>query len=471
MNEQKNKIQEIIKEAKRIREQLKQHNKRSESIRPGNELGRQQNRGQSNLKPSRGRGSRQLSRPSRNSRTTVSRPKGSGVRTRERDKPSIKRIRGVNDRNLNIKQTNNKIMNKLKSGSPVNNNYTFNTPMPRMETEVTALSGIDKIRMRGTEYLTSISVSTTALEPVGTTPGDVLYTLPLNPHFLSGTRLIELTRLYTKYKWRHFTIEYIPVVPSTQNGSVILYFSYDPEENNFLLLDQDDRLRRSLAHTGAIDFNVFSYARCTLVDDKMIDNYFVNLEGDVRLENQGTLYVVAGSSYSPSMLAPTEEVLELGQILIHYELELEERSLVQDLSNVISSSAALSTTLAAMFVNYDVAEAPLYILDTFWTSLIGQLEPWQLIIVIPTITLVSAASAFSVENDNTPDGGVSLFIKGSVWYLRSSSEDFTQLRIFDSLEGAMTETSFFHTTPGSVHAGTDAVQVAFRYWIHDTRNL
>lgn len=478
MNEQQErKLQEIIAEAKRVRKQLEQHNSESTQVRRSLELSGKKYGRESNNESSSRSGGRGIHRYGTGSRVSEVRQQSSRLRERTRSRLDTERFRTSRPSlktGKQVRSKNNSILQKIKnSQSGITNNYTFNAPMPRMETEIQSLSGIDKVRLRGSEYLTSISVRTTAASPVGTSPGDVLYTVPLNPHFLSGTRLLQLAKLYTKYKWRHFTVEYIPVVPSTQNGSVIMYFSYDPEEHNFLNIDQDDRLRRALAHLGAVDFNVFSYARATLLDDKQIQDYYLNLQGDVRFENQGTLYVVAGSSYSPSMLAPTEIDLELGQLLIHYDLELEERALVEDVSSVQVGIGVMSGVIDLTLVATDDIAVPFGFLASKLNTLLSTtLQLYHLIIIIPSVTFLHGAGvatdAMIVRTDNSPDGGIPFFNKGSVWFLKMDTSNTAFVQVFDNLEGALTEVGPAHTV--TAIAQTDVISGSFRAWVYDTRN-
>lgn len=477
MNEQERKVKEIIEEAKRVRKRLKQHNLESEEIRTNIKYSGKQPSREGNDKPSSGPGRGGIYRNRSGSRVGQVRKQSLRLRERTRGGSDLERFRTSRPSlktGKQIRSKNNLILQKIKNTQTgITNNYSFNAPMPRMETEIQSLSGIDKVRLRGSEYLTSISVRTTAASPVGTAPGDVLYVIPLNPHFLSGTRLLQLARLYTKYKWRHFTVEYIPVVPSTQNGSVIMYFSYDPEEHNFLNIDQDDRLRRALAHLGAVDFNVFSYGKATLVDDKQIGDYYLNLQGDVRFENQGTLYVVAGSSYSPSMLAPTEIDLELGQLIIHYDLELEERALVEDVSSVLQVTTAMGGVINSTLVSTNDPTVPFGFLVSELNTLLGTtLQLYHVVVIIPSVTFLHGAgvatNSMLVRTDNTQDGGVPFFNKGSVWYLKIDTNSTVNAQIFDNLEGALTEVGPAHVVNAITQ--TDVISGSFRAWVYDTRN-
>jgi len=297
--------------------------------------------------------------------------------------------------------------------------------------------GIDGLKVTGTEYLTSISVQTTGNQLVWTQAGQTIYSVPIHPKFFSGTRLLALARLYQKYRYKRITFEYIPTVPSTQDGSIMMYMDYDIENNISVIGDLDTRLREAMSHLGSRMFNVYTYGRTSLEDDNQLDSYYFETGIDPRTENQGVLNVIATSTYAPVNSAEGA-IISLGNIIVHYEIELFERGLNNDPSVTQSGTyEASSAVINQVFAGYG-ADSPLRILQTTWSNQTGViLKESQIAIYIPTQSWTMNSLPINV---NTKSGeNIHLFTKGSVWYLFSMTDfnAYQYIGISDSLSSAM----------------------------------
>jgi hypothetical protein len=396
------------------------------------------------------------------------------LRREERNKLNTQRTRGPSVSNSVSLKKNNKLTQQLiKNG--ISQNFVFDTPMPRMDYTIEAMgNSINKLRVRGTEYLTTLSVKTTVTgNPLFTQSGDVVYHVPLNPHFFQGLRFVEMVPLYTKHEYRSLVMEYVPIVPSTQNGTLVFFFSHDINENFTLSMSSDERLRRALAHSQAIDANVYNHVRAIFVDDKQIDGYYNNMEGEPRFENQGAFYAVAGTSFSPSMLAPESVDLDLGHILVHYDLILEEPNMQNELGSVQSGSLSIDGALfSAWWAGNTDPNVPFGWIVTALNLAMGvSINQTNLLIVIPEITLLcgtgTATVPLLVDTPNVPVAGVDFLSKGSIWYGRVDYENVQFMQWFDTLSAALSDQPGAHVQIS--HPNTDVFSVNFRWWLYDTR--
>jgi uncharacterized short protein YbdD (DUF466 family) len=360
------------------------------------------------------------------------------------------------------RKINNRKVLKLIKNDPKQNgisqNFGYESPMPWLSEEMVSINGVDHVMLRGTEFLTSVSVLTTAVTNApGTRPGDCIYTVPLNPVFFSGTRLLNFARLYQKYRYKTLIIEYVPLVPSIQNGSICQFFTYDPNENIFIEQNQDTRLREAMSHLGSSMTNIYSYARTHLVEDDQISSYFCHIDGDVRLEQQGMYYMLAASTFSPSP-GSDQGTLTIGNLIMHYEIELLERGLDEDPSTTTITEWVAETELLTYFTNIGGTNvAPIKILSGPFLSLIGfTLNDYGLnhiSIIIPQLTLYNQTAGHQILVNTEEDNELPLLSDGSVWYITLSPEDSDYMDIYTSIGDALTHDPGIRVV--NTNAGTD----------------
>jgi hypothetical protein len=248
-----------------------------------------------------------------------------------------------------------------------------------------------------------------------------------------------------------------------------MYFTYDPNENIFIIEDEDTRLREGTSHLGAHMFNVYSYGRASIKSDDQIGGYFTNIGGDVRLENQGMFVVEAASTYAPPFGTEDQQVT-LGNLVLHYEIELQERGLDEDLSRTLYASPSVSTTITTVFTNITVTGLNLKVNKSWISSVIGSsFEQWNLAILIPINSLYNDTQNdyINVITRDTSDAGVSLFNRGSVWYLASWDDDTDYLDIYSNFGDALENRPGCQVT--SAQVGTDTITGHFNIWVYDMR--
>jgi hypothetical protein len=371
-----------------------------------------------------------------------------------------------------IKINNYKAIKQMKKNeNSISHNFGYDSPMPWLSSEITSIDGIDHVLVRGSEFLTSVGVFTGTLNKTNT--GDCIYSTPINPVFFSGTRLLNLARVYQKYKFRRLVIEYVPIVPSTQNGSVVSFFTYDPNENIFTLTDSDTRLREAMSHLGASMTNVYSYARTSIVQDDQVDSYYCRVDGDSRLEQQGVFYIMAGSSFEGE---DVETELPLANLIFHYEVELIERGIDEDSSTTLEGHMnGASGTLSAIFVGGVGDTLPAQFTKSGMEAILASagitvsLRPYHLIQMIPVETVMdtTTATTFNVFAEEMPSTGGTLLSAGSVWYIKMSDSDVDRQDIFTNIGDALL--GHVNVFWNGSKTSTDTVTFFVKVWVWDTR--
>lgn len=286
----------------------------------------------------------------------------------------------------------------------------------------------------GSEFLTFLQVygsgTTSPLAP--TQAGDTLYTIPLQPEMMAGTRIEILARNYQKYKWEFVDIEFVPSVPVTQDGSLMMTVVYDPLENTSVTTtDTSELMRMFLSHKGANIFNICDYGRCSLTKQPdTLKNYYVDGNGtDFRDALQAYFLCCAGSSYTNTSTTG----FSAGSFVIHYKIHFYVRDIVEPVSlNItgthIFSELTTNNTFSSLTVDAAVALTSTCALVPSHTDYLFQLTFRQSI----DITGFSPLSVY----DTT--GQMSFGMRGSVWWGRFQTEAATApLYIYSSMENAM----------------------------------
>jgi len=159
-----------------------------------------------------------------------------------------------------------------------------------------------------------------------------------------------LLKLFEKYKFQEVTFEWIPNCPTTQDGSIIMFPSYDPEDNDFLTSDRDSRIRLAMSRRGSIFFNVISHGRVLFKGDKdSLQWYFNSSSEDPRTETQGLFYIMAASTYTPPDGVSTTRTL--GNIIMHYKVTGISRTQTDIVLPVSNITTTISTTFTLAISN------------------------------------------------------------------------------------------------------------------------
>jgi len=218
----------------------------------------------------------------------------------------------------------------------------FKPVMPKMSTRADGA-----VVMSGADLLDFIPLASDST-------GSVLRRLDLNPQsaIFSNTRLgIESLR-FEKYRFRRLKFHFLAELPTSQKGSVILAFdpdaADDPQEN-FPTNSTESltALQTFMAYRDAENFNIWLGAQ---LDAKIKFDpqkfYYTNYSGgDVRLAQQGSLFVVLGGSTGLSIGTT------IGKIALEWEIEFFEPTLenVNPQTKSILNSGSFSSGIAQGF--------------------------------------------------------------------------------------------------------------------------
>jgi len=162
-------------------------------------------------------------------------------------------------------------------------------------------------------------------------PGSLMMKVNMNPQDprFSHTRLgIESIR-FEKYRFTKLNFKFLPEVGTSQKGSII--FAYDPDaadnpQTNYPKNQSESltALQTFMAYRDSEQFNLWLPAslNCKVKADPQKFYYTSYNGGDIRLAQQGSFYVVIGSS-----TGLTPEGQSIGKVAIDWEIEFWEPTL------------------------------------------------------------------------------------------------------------------------------------------------
>jgi hypothetical protein len=364
---------------------------------------------------------------------------------------------------------NNRIKKKQNAPTPFNHRDQLSTPLPKLKENV--LNTHDGVVVSGSEFLNDVYVQAVdSSADTFTHEGDALYVLPLCPALLVGTRMTQFADLFQKYKFKHIRVEYVPMVPATQNGMLIMSIYNDSDINPFLYDGESLRMRRLLSTDDAKSFNVFSYCSVGLTIDSQYGAYYTKLGEEPHVEIQGLFILAAGSSFDPPASVEEGAWFTIGQLVLHYEVELFEPNLYMSSALIDRKEWALAGTelVSAMFINYASSSNVFALAASPLETFLGYtLERYHLIIAFPFNEWTANSNPIVVLSPDTPNLTQSLFPRGGLAYLRCNKDSTLMIDVHYSLSFALNDTPEIHLD--SALTGTWTVAGGLILYIYDTR--
>lgn len=110
-------------------------------------------------------------------------------------------------------------------------------------------TGMSGIQITGTDFLMNVPSGTKAF-------GDVLVDQLIGARAIGGSRLKQFARLFTRYRFVDFGVEFQGVSGTAQGGICVGFIDYDPTET-IINLDPETRVRKAEAHLGKTDVKLF----------------------------------------------------------------------------------------------------------------------------------------------------------------------------------------------------------------------
>ncbi len=319
---------------------------------------------------------------------------------------------GDNRRSLKKKNETHPYLNNIRR-------VGYSMPMPFMRPNIKTKRGRYRDRggnlsdgcvVTGSEFIGSVSVNTTAnVQP--TQAGDIIYTLFANPILMPGTRLYELALLYQHFKFRRLTLEYVPAVSNTYPGDLGLGVVYDADDPLNLVVGSDVRRREFMSLDGANVGKVMDFLRTDLRcnEDTLLD-YFVHPGDNGRQFMQAYMPVMAFTTFDP---VTTETTKTLGELIIHYEMELDARSIDRETLPIATTTLTMNNTAANLFTNI-AAQNQVAILPAAYTGTLT-MRPGYVAVITPLTNFQSPGPVYQAV-DTSSGANIRLFSQGSVWF-------------------------------------------------------
>lgn len=173
----------------------------------------------------------------------------------------------------------------------------------------------DAIIVEGQEYLGALKVPTAgsllANQAGAVLQGGEIY---ISPGEFGNTRMAAYATLYEKFRFTELEFEYVPAVPTTTPGSMIV--AYDRDIEDLTPPPTTDGIRMFCSFEGAQFGPVWKpfVSKCRLQAPDT--GYYTSPGTDDRLCYQGQVYV---AQMEPTGLAPSAAI---GDLLVKYVLEL-----------------------------------------------------------------------------------------------------------------------------------------------------
>jgi len=174
--------------------------------------------------------------------------------------------------------------------------------------------------LSGSDFLGRVSV---APKP-DTVPTAVRRSFPISPSAYPGTRLTQLSELWERYRFRKFSIRYVPSVPNTLACQVLVYQDTDPLDNPLELTDVDSLVRQGVSQTGSQQWNFNTPKVIPLAKRADKELYYTGLtKQNERFNYQGTAYLVQVTDAIDFNGGTLPSELDCGSLYIDWECEFQ----------------------------------------------------------------------------------------------------------------------------------------------------
>lgn len=141
------------------------------------------------------------------------------------------------------------------------------------------------VRLRGREFLTYITVPTTA------SPGDLALLLDLNLAKIRNSRVTSMVLQYARVRPHHLGLHLEPSAATTTSGALLSCVDYDPEEAYLLTKGGNLQLRRINAHEGAKSNRIYERTTVELRKSQRFTDLVVDPHKSDRLTSPGQIIV------------------------------------------------------------------------------------------------------------------------------------------------------------------------------------
>lgn len=175
--------------------------------------------------------------------------------------------------------------------------------------------------------------------------GDLIVSLDLNPtgDAFQGTALYQQVSVYNRYQVHNMAFVYVPNVPTTTSGGLIMSITPDPDSQYTGSGVLGAQL--AMAVDGADPFSIFQAGCVAWAGDKK-QKFYARPDGtDPRFTSPGILNIICNTQILPPGAATTDYIAQIGSLYCMYDITVTERSLED--SNRIQNWVACSVSGAA----------------------------------------------------------------------------------------------------------------------------
>jgi len=159
----------------------------------------------------------------------------------------------------------------------------------------------------GSDFLSNLKTGS-----IGNSAGDNIYKIDLAPGAIPNSKLLLFTQMYQKYTFMEAWVEYTPQCPTSTSGSVVGFFSPDPDDGDIVGMEN---VRWATSTPGNEKHSVFLRAKYMYKGPaKNQAKLFTDRAGtELRFNTQGTFRLIAETSLPANV--------EIGSLTLHYKIK------------------------------------------------------------------------------------------------------------------------------------------------------
>lgn len=178
------------------------------------------------------------------------------------------------------------------------------------------LSDEHKPTISGSEFIGKVTIPA-GLIALTIPSGGCIFWTHLNLLGLEGSRISKMAEMYKIWRPHSLVLEYVPMVPATEPGSLTGFCSPDIDENASLI-EGDDSLRLALSREGASSVQVWQH-HAFYLGHRQQDWYFASPQEDAHQSFPGYFQLNA----TTDVTAPISTAKTFGLMWMHYVVEFD----------------------------------------------------------------------------------------------------------------------------------------------------
>jgi hypothetical protein len=248
-------------------------------------------------------------------------------------------------------------------GVPIAHATKLNQELMKVEPGIEG--GADGLTVYGSELMTQIAIPPT-LSGVGQNiPRGGLFTvLPNNPMFGDGLRLTKILQTFDQFQIERMTYEYVPFCAATQAGGLIMSTINDVDEADTLQSGGFPAMRDAMTRAGAVTFNVYTGAACSM-GTSLLPWYYTGANEDPNFDQPGQTLIMAATDYN----SPGTAGVALGLVWAHYVIKVRAPSIERNLVQTFSSAGPTIVTMSGAAGSSPIQFAPVVLRTSTLTGL------------------------------------------------------------------------------------------------------